>query len=90
MRKYKQVKKSKDTFDMKELAEVEHLPPLRKTDQSGDQMNIVDFKLRKYYNDGDIFVKFILFRSKCNKAKKKAVLFPEVNATFTHYFCVYF
>ncbi len=54
MRKYKQVKKSKDTFDMKELAEVEH-PPLRKTDQSGDQINIVDFKLRKCYNDGDMF-----------------------------------
>ena len=32
----------------------------------------------------------ILFRSKCNKAKKKTILFPEVNATFTHYFCVYF
>ena len=30
---------------MKELAEVEHPPPLRKTDQSGDQMNIVNFKL---------------------------------------------
>ncbi len=43
MRKYKQVKKSKDTFDMKELAEVEH-PPLRKTDQSGEQINIVDLK----------------------------------------------
>ncbi len=45
MRKYKQVKKSKDIFDMKELAEVEHPPPLRKANQSGDQINIVDFKL---------------------------------------------
>ena len=45
MRKYKQVKKSKDIFDMKELAEVEHSPPLRKANQSGDQINIVDFKL---------------------------------------------
>ena len=36
MRKYKQVKKSKDIFDMKELAEVEHPPPLRKANQSGD------------------------------------------------------
>ncbi|MCR4761698.1 MAG: hypothetical protein K5705_15745 [Oscillospiraceae bacterium] len=45
MRKYKQVKKSKDIFDMKELAEVEHPPPLRKTDQSGEQINTVDFKL---------------------------------------------
>ena len=44
MRKYKQVKKSKDIFDMKELAEVEH-PPLRKANQSGNQINIVDFKL---------------------------------------------
>ena len=44
MRKYKQVKKSKDIFDMKELAEVEH-PPLRNANQSGDQINIVDFKL---------------------------------------------
>ena len=55
MRKHKQVKKSKDIFDMKELAEVEHPPPLRKANQSGDQINIVDFKLRKCNNDGDIF-----------------------------------
>ena len=45
MRKDKQVKKSKDTFDMKELAEIEHPPPLRKADQSRNQINIVDFKL---------------------------------------------
>ena len=44
MRKYKLVKKSKDTFDMKELAEIEHPPPLRKVNQSGDHIIIVGFK----------------------------------------------
>ena len=44
MRKNKQVEEKRVTFEMQELAEVKH-PPLRKTDQSGDQINIVDFKL---------------------------------------------
>ena len=77
MRKYKQVKKSKDIFDMKELAEVEHPPPLRKANQSGNQINIVDFKLRKCYNDGDIFAVGnggIMKQKVCAVANRKAAV----------------
>ena len=47
MRKYKQVKKSKDIFDMKELAEVELRAATEDSDKAGKQaLNLhLDFKL---------------------------------------------
>ena len=57
MRKIKQVEEKRVTFEMQEWAEVKLRAATEDSDKAGKQaLNLhLDFKLRKCYNDGDIF-----------------------------------